>query len=240
MQPLMSSACFTLICLLVFVLLKPFDKRLWWPSGLLFALYIGADDVVTSLPSITSAAIFIDGNWNWEGKIFSLALSLIVIYAIKVDRHAVGLTLTQRNLGKSLIALVLLTFFSLTLGFVFKPGVPDIETLAFQASMPGLAEELAYRGIAPVLLLGLINSKLKFDGMPWTVILITALCFGVWHGLSFSDGQLRFDYMSALFPFIGGLAYGWLRFNSGSLLFPILAHSLGNSAFALSAYIFAQ
>lgn len=33
----------------------------------------------------------------------------------------------------------------------------------------------------------------------------------------------------------GGVVYGWLRFSSGSLLFPVLAHSLTNVAFHLTA-----
>jgi membrane protease YdiL (CAAX protease family) len=40
-----------------------------------------------------------------------------------------------------------------------------------------------------------------------------------------------FDAMSALFPFIGSIPGGWLRYKTGSLLFPILAHSFANVAF---------
>ena len=101
--------------------------------------------------------------------------------------------------------------------------------------MPGLAEELAYRGIAPALLLGLIRGKGCSQGIPWAVVLITALAFGIWHGLSYSNSGFSFDLMSALFPFIGSIAGGWLRFSSGSLLFPILAHSFANIAFHLTS-----
>ncbi len=237
MQPLISSACFTIACLLIFISLKWFDKRLLLVFGLLFAVYIGADDVMTSLPSLTSIANYLPGKWNWEGKIFSLMLSMGLIYALKMDRQAMGLALTQKNIGKSVIALTILTLFSFSLGFIFKPGIPNIETMAFQATMPGLAEELAYRGVAPALLLGLIRLKPNRDGIPWTVILITALSFGVWHGLNYSHSGLSFDLMSAIFPLIGGVAYGWLRFSSGSLLFPVLAHSMGNCVFYVFSFM---
>jgi membrane protease YdiL (CAAX protease family) len=66
-------------------------------------------------------------------------------------------------------------------------------------------------------------------------VFITALAFGIWHGLSYSASGFAFDSMSALFPFIGSIAGGWLRFSSGSLLFPIVAHSFANIAFHLTS-----
>ena len=148
---------------------------------------------------------------------------------------ALGLTLSQRRLKASLVALVLFILWGFSLGLVFRPGAPDMETLAFQASMPGIVEELAYRGIAPALLLGLVRGRAPSQGIPWTVVFVTAAVFGAWHGLGYTDTGFSFDPMSALFPFIGSIAGGWLRFNSGSLLFPILAHNLANVAFHLSA-----
>lgn len=100
--------------------------------------------------------------------------------------------------------------------------------------MPGLSEEIVYRGIAPALLLGLIRQKGPIEGMPWTVILATSVMFGIWHGLSYSDGKFGFDAMSALFPFMGSIPGCWLRFKTGSLVFPILGHSLANVAFHIA------
>jgi membrane protease YdiL (CAAX protease family) len=205
--------------------------------GLLFAVYLGLDDLVTGLPSGSAAFSFIGGEWNWSGKIYSLLLSVVVVLGLGIKPEALGLTLSQRNLKASLIALPLFILWGLSLGLVFKPSAPSAETLAFQASMPGIVEELAYRGIAPALLLGLIRGKESSQGIPWAVVSITALAFGIWHGLSYSDSGFSFDSMSALFPFIGSIAGGWLRFSSRSLLFPILAHSLANLAFHLAALL---
>jgi len=72
------------------------------------------------------------------------------------------------------------------------------------------------------------------DGIPWAVILASSLVFGIWHGLSFSAGHFGFDIMSALFPFIGSIAGGWLRFRTGSLLVPVLGHGLANAAFHIA------
>jgi membrane protease YdiL (CAAX protease family) len=103
--------------------------------------------------------------------------------------------------------------------------------------MPGLAEELVYRGILPALLLWRIAKAGDPEGMPWAVILATAVAFGVWHGLQFSGGHFGFDVMSALFPFLGSIPGGWLRFKTRSLVFPIAAHSLANVAFHIAGGI---
>lgn len=71
------------------------------------------------------------------------------------------------------------------------------------------------------------------DRMPWNAIIVTALMFSIWHGLGLKGGALSFDVVPASFTLIGGLAYGWLRFNSGSLLYPVMAHCLGNLVFQL-------
>lgn len=234
MDSLIGSAIFATSCFLIFLCFKWLDKRLLLGFGLLFAAYIGLDDVVTGLPSLVRATDFIHGNWNWSGKIYSLAFSLLIIIALRIDKSSVGLTLKQHNLKSSLLGLFLLTLLSFSIGFIFKPELPNVETVAFQALMPGLAEEIAYRGIAPALLLGLIKSRPASNDMPWGTILITGIAFGVWHGIGYSHSHLSFDVMSAIFPLIGGIAYGWLRFNSRSLLLPVIAHGLGNNVFFLS------
>lgn len=237
MEAVIFALSFAAIAFLVFLAFKHFDKRLTFSFGLLFAGYLGLDDLVTGMPSGSSAFSFIGGEWNWSGKIYSLLLSIVVVLGLRIKPEALGLTLSQRNLRASLIALFLFVLWGLSLGLLFKPSAPSVETLAFQASMPGIVEELVYRGIAPALLLGLIRSKEPSQRIPWAVVFITAVAFGIWHGLSYSDAAFSFDPMSALFPFIGSIAGGWLRFNSGSLLFPILAHSFANVAFHLTPLI---
>jgi uncharacterized protein len=236
MSLLIGSLLFAIAAMLVFLCLYKFDERLTLLAGFLFALYIGLDDIATSLASITPHANLLGGGWNWDGKVFSLVLSAFVIVLFKLDRHAVGLTLVQKNAGASLIGLVAFTLASFSLGFVFKPSVPNLETIAFQLTMPGLAEELAYRGLAPAILLGLFskkNDECELNTTSWVVIVITATAFGLWHGLSFKNFELSFNAMSVLFPLLGGIAYGWLRFKSGSLLLPVLAHGLGNTVFLI-------
>ncbi len=237
MDPVISSVAFAAISFAIFLACRFFDARLTLGAGLLFAVYLGLDDLATSLPSIWPALRLFDGDWNWSGKIYSILLSILVLLALGIGPREAGLTLAQKNVKSSLLAVFILTLLSCALGLLFKPSIPTAETIAFQALMPGLAEELAYRGIAPALLLGLFHGRAAPDKTPWMVVLVTALAFGVWHGLGYSNASFSFDALSASFPFIGGLAYGWLRFHSGSLLLPILAHGLGNNAFYLASLL---
>lgn len=236
MDAIIYSVSVATIAFAGFLSLKYFDKRLIFAFGALFAIYIGLDDLVTGLPYSLDGIVditLVDGYWNWSGKIYSLVLSLAVILALRMNAKAVGLSLPQRNIKIGLIALVPLTLVGIFLGYMFQPPPPNAETLAFQALMPSLAEEIAYRGIAPALLLGLIQKRDAPKTVPWVVICIAAVPFGVVHGLGYSSGAYSFEWGIALHTFTGGIIYGWLRFSTGSLLFPILAHSFANVGFHL-------
>jgi uncharacterized protein len=111
--------------------------------------------------------------------ILSLALAIAVVRFARVSTGALGLRLLPDHAQLAWLALLGFVIWGAALGFVFKPGAPDAETLAFQATMPGLAEEFAYRGIAPALLLGLVQNKPSVEGMPWSVVLATSLTFGL-------------------------------------------------------------
>ena len=235
----MEAAIYSLglaaITFLAFLALKWHDRRLAYTFGALCALYIGLDDLVTGLASSVAALDLVGGEWNWSGKLYSLLLSAAVIAGLGVSAGAAAIALPQRNIRLGILSLVPLTLVGVILGLVFQPPPPSGETLVFQALMPSLAEELAYRGIAPALLLGLIRGRDVPPGIPWAVVLIAAVPFSVVHGLSYSGGEFTFQLVPALYTFAGGLVYGWLRFSTGSLLFPILAHSFANAAFHLTA-----
>lgn len=230
MDTLVFSMIFASIGFVLAMLAKSVDKRILVTSAALFAVYLSLDDLVTGLPNLVTLFAFIPGDWNWSGKILSLAFSAIVIFSLRLSPDAIGLR-RQEHPKIAWVALGLFIVWGICLGMVFKPGAPDVETLAFQAVMPGLAEEIAYRGIAPAILLALMNRKPHVDGIPWAVILATSVMFGLWHSLSFSHGKVGFDLMSGLFPFIGSIPGGWLRFKTKSLLVPILGHGLANVAF---------
>lgn len=156
---------------------------------------------------------------------------MVVILSLRIDRQALGLTFKQRSPWLSVLAVVGFIVWGSALGLLFQPSPADAETLAFQVSMPGLAEELVYRGVIPALLLGAVFGRPLPDVKYWPVIIGTSIAFGLWHSLGYSHGAFRFDAMSGLFPLLGSIAGGWLRFRTGSLLVPVLGHGLANVAF---------
>ena len=232
MDSLIYSLAFTALAALLFLIAAIADRRITFAFALLGAVYMGLDDLVTGLPR-TLHILSLSDHWNWTGKILSLLLSAIVILALRISPRAVGLK-KPINWKVCLIALVFLVVWGACLGLLFKPGQADAETLAFQATMPELAEELVCRGIVPALLFGLILKRSPDYGIPWAVILATSFAFGIWHGLQYSKGSFGFDVMSALFPFIGSIPGDWLRFKTDSIVIPILAHGIANVAFQVA------
>ena len=208
-----------------------------WAPAVLFLGLLAVDDLLTSLPQAVGALDVVPGAWNWEGKALSLAWALAFVAAGGLSAAEAGLTLRQRagSVRPALVATLALTAASFGLGTLFGGGAPDAETVAFQLTAPGLAEEVAYRGV----FVGLLHRALpSAEGARrgWPVV-VTAVAFGLWHGLGVRDGAVSFDWLSASFPFVGGLAYGWLRERTGSVAVPVVAHNLGNTAALVGAAV---
>ncbi len=239
MDTVFYSLGYFAIILVAFFTLRPFDTRLAYRFGLLFVIYIVLDDMVTGLPYAIDIFNLNQARWNWAGKIYSLVLAAAVIFVLRMDPKATGLVLPTKNVAMGALLLIPLVLMGVVLSLVHQPASPSAETLAFQLLMPGLAEELAFRGVAPALLLGLTYGKPPPDRIPWVAIAIAAVPFGLVHGLGFSDGAFSFDLGQGLWTVSGGLVYGWLRFSTGSLLFPLLAHSFTNLAFHLTPLFWA-
>ena len=103
----------------------------------------------------------------------------------------------------------------------------NIETILFQLTLPGIDEEIAYRGI----MLGLLVSVLKpfRETIFHPAILVTAILFGLGHGLFITKSfELSFDIFSFLSSCILGIIWGWLTIKSGSIFLSLTSHNLGN------------
>ncbi len=114
------------------------------------------------------------------------------------------------------------------LGLGFDKGPFDALVLVYLALMPGLNEELVYRG----LLLGIANRispphRIILGARIGWGVLITSLLFGLLHGFWIEAGiAAHFNLVVVFFNGLAGLAYAWQRQRTGSLLFPILTHGV--------------
>ncbi len=233
MDYLIFSLAFSIVALLIFVSLGVFEKRFSLTCILIACLYLGLDDFLTGLPSLYSGFDIFGGSWNWSGKVYSIILSFMVVYFLKLSPQAVGLTLKQNNISLGFVSVFLFALWGAGLGAIFKPETANVETVLYQAVMPGVAEEIVYRGILPAILLGLFWRKADINEISWGLIITTSMVFGVWHSINYDGRSFSFDFMSAIFPFIGSLAGGWIRFKTGSLVFPIISHGVANVSFHL-------
>ena len=102
----------------------------------------------------------------------------------------------------------------------------NLETLFYQFSMPGMGEEIAYRGIMLGLLTKILKSKnLILNSSVW----VTAILFGLAHGFSLSsEFSITFNIQPFLRTMIYGLIWGWITIRSGSILLALISHNLGN------------
>ncbi|HWW10882.1 MAG TPA: CPBP family intramembrane glutamic endopeptidase [Brevundimonas sp.] len=173
---------------------------------------------------------FWPSDWNWEGKAMALALSLAV--ALALGRHRVGLTLKQdpKGLPGALVLSAALVAVFLGLALYFPGQGTDADTLAFQLTMPGLDEELFYRGVLLLMLNEAFRGPIRILGAPmgWGA-LISSVAFGLAHALGYSDGGFTFDAMAMLLTGGPALLLVWLREKTGSLLLPVVLHNFANS-----------
>ncbi|MDP2455212.1 MULTISPECIES: type II CAAX prenyl endopeptidase Rce1 family protein [unclassified Kaistella] len=202
-----------------------------------FILYFLADSYLQFLSHHFFSLEFIGLKFAWLSKFLSLLLSLIIIFTInKTDREEIGFT-TNTNNKKHLKLGVLIFLGFLVFDIIFKlilfpkGGFFDIETFAFQATLPGLTEEIAYRGIQLWMLDKVSPPKWNVKGIKfgWGFIIVTIL-FGVAHGMALTaDYEFKFDIITIIYlTLISSLSLGLLRKFSGNLIYPVLGHNVIN------------
>jgi membrane protease YdiL (CAAX protease family) len=171
------------------------------------------------------------GAWSavpWLRQLLSLALlvaiALWLMRALGFSHDELGLTVAQRPgawRASLAVALPVLAIHFLTLWLA--PGSPPLAPLhvwLYQATLPGLVEEIAFRGLLLALADRAAPPARRWLGAPlgWGALVVT-LVFWMLHGLSLT---------TALAVLPAALLYVWLRARSGSLLLPVMAHNLWN------------
>ena len=147
----------------------------------------------------------------------------------------VGLTFTQRpNFRTPLVVFLGLMGLFVFLAITDASEMADIETIAFQWTMPSIDEELFYRGVLLLMMneafsrrATILGAEIGYGG------LLTSLLFGLAHGFGYSDGSFQFDPMTFAVTGIPSLILLWLRERTGSLLLPMLGHSASNGLFTV-------
>ncbi|WP_202844655.1 CPBP family intramembrane glutamic endopeptidase, BDIM_20840 family [Luteimonas saliphila] len=174
-------------------------------------------------------------DWNWTGKLLATAVLLGVAALPWFGLRRCGATLRQApGSAPAWIAFAVLAVAIFALAFHYRDGPDGLDTILFQWTMPGLEEELFYRG---VLLLALdealdAGDRRRFAGIGIGGVLAT-IAFGLGHALFYRAGGLSFDAMAFAMTAVPALLLVWFRVRTGSLLLPVLAHNVANGAFTV-------
>lgn len=211
---------------------KPDYKRKYL---ILFAAFFVVYSCLLYFPSWMPSLRIIEGEWNWSGKIYGIAGSLLFLLVFRKelgDHNFITLRQRSNSLKPQLIITILAFVVAAVLAVlaVMKSGERS-EYFLFQFTMPGPDEELAYRGI----ILGLLSNTLKSRiyirnislGNP--ALLITSILFGLGHSFQI-DPQwgVHQNWVEFFSSFAFGMLLGWLTLRSGSILMAIMIHDLIN------------
>lgn len=188
------------------------------------ALYFG----LSALPESIPGERVLGDRWNWSGGLLACA-GTIAIATLLVRRagfawREFGFTWSQhpgalRAAAPVAAALLALNYAAMSLSAFRLPGVP-LETWLYQASVPGLAEETAFRGVLLALADRAFAARRTIGGAPlgWGGVVVTASFFAA-HDVSLG---------TALGVLPAALLYLWLRARSGSLVLPVVVHNAWN------------
>jgi len=175
-------------------------------------------------------------DWNWAGKLAALAGTLAVMSLPAFGWRRCGMTLDQGPRWGGAMAMFLgLSALFVGLALSGADGKPDdLETIAFQWTMPGLDEELFYRGTLLLALNEAFRARTNALGAPIGYGgLLTSTLFGLTHALGYEAGAVDFDLMTFAMTGLPSLLLLWLRERTGSLLLPVIVHNIANGASTL-------
>lgn len=177
--------------------------------------------------------------WNWLGKLFTGAVLIgLLVFLPHAFREEAGFRLGVRtgSLGPCLVAAALMCLLSWGSESLAADGTDTSpERLLFQGLMPGLDEEIFFRGYFLALLARALPDRWTLAGAPMGPAgLIVTFVFAAGHGLGVTNGVIQFDAL--IFALTGLLGFGllYIRQRSGSVAPAIIGHNLvnlGNSFF---------
>lgn len=185
---------------------------------------------------LSNISIFEGQKWNWAGKTISLIIALIFIFFCKsLTAKQYGLTSKIATKKASSILLFCIGYtlfrFILYLTITKETKTFHIETILFQSSMPGITEEIIFRGILITLLnLAFPNPKWIFFHVSfgWATV-ITSILFGYTHGVYFDNSfHVHFDFFVVVRTTFEGFLFALLFEKTKSLIPGSLFHNILN------------
>jgi membrane protease YdiL (CAAX protease family) len=193
-ETLLTEICVALIVLSLLILINSKSVFTYRTLLVLFFAVFFIDNLLIVLTNrFSSLQIIPNTIWEgflicgWSGKLYSIVVMIILLFLTRkvFSKEEAGFTFRQTpsSILPACIVTLLLAAWALFAGVSSSKGKFDLPTLAYLAIMPGLNEEIVYRGILLAILIRIIPGNLKLLGAPlgWGII-VTSLLFGLLHG----------------------------------------------------------
>jgi len=229
----------TLACVLPFVLIAAWHSRTRRWSLLLFAAsLVVLDFALLEVPRVDG---FQRLHWSWQESLLSTAWPFLLVALVPgISLASVGVTSRFRPgwLKPSIVAGLLALAVPAVFFILGARKKLDAQGWAFLLMMPGLAEELVFRGVYQ----SLLN---RVFGKPWRLanaefgwgLIISAILFAGFNGLVVVDSQphVRIVPHAAIAPFMLSLVSGWIRERTDSVWPSVFGHNLSNIVIPLAS-----
>lgn len=198
------------------------------PWGVGAAVGLCASLVVLHLPRLPA---FQAHEFNWQGKVLALGVAVAMVAAWP------GLTGRRVGLGAPgpgwvrpfVVTLAAFVAAGVLLNVLSPSHDPSAEAALFQATMPGLQEELLFRGVLFALLDQRFRGRRRLWGadVGWSLP-ATSLLFAGIHGVGLADGHVVLHPAAFAFTAVLGFVLGWLRARCGSIWPCVILHNTWN------------
>ena len=205
---------------------------------LLTVAIILADSIATLIPFIYRPLLIPHLHYNWSGKLIDIAVMVTIMLALVASgafrRTDLGFSLRQAPGSRRDTALVAIPFLLLVAVLAAtewgNTTLPNPETILYEATLPGLAEELAWRGLLLALFDRMFAGRVTILGASLGYgAIATSLVFGFVHGVQFDSKLVLHTALdNGIFAAVTGLVLVWIRARTKSLVFPILTHNATN------------
>jgi membrane protease YdiL (CAAX protease family) len=197
----------------------------------LVASFVVLDVALGEIPRVDG---FQHLHWSWQESLLSSAWPfLVVAFVPAISLASIGVTSRFRSgwLTPSIVALLVAMAVPAVFFMLGVRKTLDAEGWAFLLIMPGLAEELVFRGVYQ----SVLN---RVFGTPWRLahaefgwgLVVTAILFAASNGLVAVDPHLhpRIVLPAAIAPVMSSFVSGWVRERTGSVWLSVFGHNLSN------------
>jgi hypothetical protein len=198
----------------------------------LLVLLVLADSLALNLHTWARLPSLVSSGWNWDGKLAALVLTMgALLFLPKAELAQLGMFRgpAAGSMRPLCITIAVVIAFAVARGCM--SSIPQsAETLIFQATLPGLHEEFAYRGLWWVLLAATLDrGAIEAGRIPRWTLVITTLLFACAHGVDWSrDSGLMVNNTALAMGTLAGTAYGLVQGYGRCLWLTVLVHNLSN------------